>query len=50
MLPEEMTVRESHDIGESLQRKIERMPECERCFVHIDFEIEHCPTREHKIV
>jgi len=50
VLPEEMTVRESHDIGESLQKKIERMPEAERCFVHIDYECDHCPWKEHKIV
>lgn len=50
VLPEDMTVRESHDIAESLQKKIERMPEAERCFVHIDYECDHCPWKEHKIV
>lgn len=30
VLPEEMSLREAHDIGEELQKKIERLPEVER--------------------
>jgi cation diffusion facilitator family transporter len=28
----------SHDVGISLQDQIERMEECERCFVHVDYQ------------
>jgi len=31
-------MRESHDLSEALQLKIERLPEVERAFVHIDYE------------
>lgn len=43
VLPAEMSVKESHDIAESLQFKIESLPEVERCFVHIDYETSHAP-------
>ncbi|OEL32353.1 Metal tolerance protein 3 [Dichanthelium oligosanthes] len=46
-LSEDMRLREAHTIGESLQEKIEKLPEVERAFVHIDFESTHKP--EHKI-
>jgi hypothetical protein len=35
--------REAHDIGESLQHKLEEDEQVERCFVHLDFECEHKP-------
>ena len=38
VLPESMAIRESHDIGETLQIKLERLDEVERVFVHIDYE------------
>uniref|UniRef100_A0A6B2LBL0 Uncharacterized protein n=1 Tax=Arcella intermedia TaxID=1963864 RepID=A0A6B2LBL0_9EUKA len=47
ILPPEMTLRESHDIGESLQNKIEKLPDIERAFVHLDFEGEHKHLDEH---
>ena len=47
-LPEDMPLRETHDIGESLQNKIERLPEVERAFVHIDYEVEHKPEHQRK--
>lgn len=50
VLPEDMTLKESHDIGESLQHKIEYLPEVERAFVHLDYESEHDPFSEHKRV
>ncbi|XP_076356308.1 uncharacterized protein LOC143249781 isoform X1 [Tachypleus tridentatus] len=50
VLPEKLTLKESHDIGESLQHKIERLPEVERAFVHLDHEANHAPWSEHKIV
>jgi len=46
-LSEDMRLREAHTIGETLQEKIEKLPEVERAFVHIDFESTHKP--EHKV-
>ncbi|KAK4253550.1 hypothetical protein QN277_010209 [Acacia crassicarpa] len=46
VLPEDMFVNEAHNIGETLQIKLEQLPEVERAFVHIDFEFTHRP--EHK--
>ncbi|CAI8585989.1 unnamed protein product [Vicia faba] len=42
-LPEDLPLKEAHIIGESLQIKLERLPEVERAFVHVDFECEHKP-------
>ena len=50
VLPEEMTLKEAHNIGEPLQQKLERLREVERAFVHIDYEFEHDPKDEHKTV
>ena len=50
VLPGEMQLMEAHDIGESLQRRIENIGEVERAFVHLDYEVEHNPKNEHKIV
>lgn len=38
VLPGEMSMRQSHDLCEMLQAKIERLPEVERAFIHIDYE------------
>lgn len=46
VLPENMVLNRAHNIGESLQQKLEQLPEVERAFVHIDFEFTHKP--EHK--
>ncbi|KAM7268951.1 hypothetical protein ACFE04_024448 [Oxalis oulophora] len=51
VLPEDMTLAQAHDIGEALQEKLELLPEVERAFVHIDFDIvhqlEHKPKKPH---
>lgn len=47
-LPEDLPLKEAHSIGESLQVKIEQLPEVERAFVHLDFECEHKP--EHSVL
>ncbi|KAJ3699180.1 hypothetical protein LUZ61_002885 [Rhynchospora tenuis] len=47
ILAEEMPLKEAHAIGESLQVKLEKLPEVERAFVHVDVEYEHKP--EHTI-
>ena len=41
-------LKEAHDIGESLQMKIEQLDDVERAFVHLDYETEHGPNMEHK--
>ncbi|VAI49804.1 metal tolerance protein 3-like [Triticum urartu] len=46
-LSEDMRLREAHAIGESLQERIEKLPEVERAFVHADFESTHKP--EHTV-
>ncbi|XP_025082760.1 metal tolerance protein 11-like isoform X2 [Pomacea canaliculata] len=50
VLPEGMSLRMAHDIGESLQQKLENIPEVERAFVHLDYEYTHNPNTEHKVV
>ncbi|KAK0597954.1 hypothetical protein LWI29_030169 [Acer saccharum] len=43
VLPEDMLLHKAHNIGETLQEKLEQLPEVERAFVHIDFEFSHRP-------
>ena len=50
VLPEDMNLKDAHDIGEALQQKLEKFPEVERAFVHLDYEFEHHPNIEHKVV
>ncbi|KAK0061246.1 metal tolerance protein 11 [Biomphalaria pfeifferi] len=50
ILPMEMTLKEAHDIGESLQSRLENVAEVERAFVHLDYEFTHKPYSEHKRV
>ncbi|XP_074567856.1 metal tolerance protein 4-like [Curcuma longa] len=46
-LPGELPLSEVHAVAESLQEKIEKVPEVERAFVHADFESTHKP--EHSV-
>ena len=48
VLPPTMQLQEAHDIGESLQTKIESLDVVERAFVHLDYESEHSAAMEHK--
>ncbi|XP_021910275.1 metal tolerance protein 11 isoform X1 [Carica papaya] len=43
VLPANMALQDAHDIGESLQEKLELLPEIERAFVHLDYEYTHKP-------
>ncbi|CAL0334759.1 unnamed protein product [Lupinus luteus] len=47
-LPEDLPLKEAHAIGESLQIKLEKLPEVERAFVHLDYECDHKP--EHSVL
>lgn len=49
VLPPDMTLAVAHDIGESLQNKLESYSDVERAFVHIDYDYEHHPSMEHKM-
>lgn len=42
------TLRESHDIAEELQIKLESLPDIERSYVHIDYETTHKPEHFYK--
>lgn len=48
VLPGETTLSRAHNIGESLEEKIEQLPEVERAFVHADFEAVHQPEHSQK--
>jgi len=48
VLPEDMPLKVTHDIGEALQNKLEKLPEVERAFVHIDYEYGHRAIDEHQ--
>uniref|UniRef100_A0A7N2R3Y1 Cation efflux protein cytoplasmic domain-containing protein n=1 Tax=Quercus lobata TaxID=97700 RepID=A0A7N2R3Y1_QUELO len=49
VLPKEMLLNKAHNIGESLQIKLEQLPEVERAFVHTDFECTHKPEHKRKV-
>uniref|UniRef100_A0A7N2LIR8 Metal tolerance protein 10 n=2 Tax=Quercus lobata TaxID=97700 RepID=A0A7N2LIR8_QUELO len=49
VLPEDMFLNKAHNIGETLQEKLELLPEVERAFVHIDFEFTHRPEHKAKL-
>ncbi|KAK3025087.1 hypothetical protein RJ639_044327 [Escallonia herrerae] len=49
VLPEDMLLSQAHHIGETLQEKLEQLPEVERAFVHIDFEFMHRPEHKSKV-
>ncbi|PRP86638.1 hypothetical protein PROFUN_05117 [Planoprotostelium fungivorum] len=46
VLDPELKLREAHDIGESLQMKLENLPNVERAFVHLDYETDHKPEHQ----
>ncbi|KAM1032324.1 hypothetical protein ACFX2I_035917 [Malus domestica] len=43
VLSGDMSLSHAHNIGETLQEKIENLPEVERAFVHVDFDTTHRP-------
>lgn len=40
ILPESMTLKDAHDIADSLKIKLEKLPEVELAFVHLDYTID----------
>ncbi|CAB4276968.1 unnamed protein product [Prunus armeniaca] len=49
VLPGDMSLSHAHNIGETLQEKLENLPEVERAFVHVDFDITHRPEHKPKL-
>ncbi|KAB5538563.1 hypothetical protein DKX38_016096 [Salix brachista] len=45
-LPQDMSLDQAHDIGETLEEKLEQLPGVERAFVHVDFDTTY--QLEHK--
>ncbi len=44
----EASLMETHDIAEELQIKLERLPDVERAYVHVDYETTHKPEHGYK--
>lgn len=44
VLPPDMPLWRSHDIAQDLQDQIEALPDVDRCFVHVDHEVDHKPV------
>ncbi|KAJ6444178.1 cation diffusion facilitator 1 [Purpureocillium lavendulum] len=42
------TLRDTHDVAEELQFKLESLPDIERAYVHIDYETTHKPEHAYK--
>lgn len=49
-MDENAPLKVTHDVSQTLQRKIEGLEDVERAFVHVDYENEHDPHEEHKPV
>jgi hypothetical protein len=47
-MDEGLPLKVTHDVGQTLQRKLEGLGDVERAFVHIDYEHEHDIYEEHK--
>ena len=47
VLPETMTLHETHDISESLQIRLEELEGVERAYVHADYATDHKASDEH---
>eukprot|EP00301_Raphidiophrys_heterophryoidea_P023038 c7041_g1_i1.p1 GENE.c7041_g1_i1~~c7041_g1_i1.p1 ORF type:complete len:471 (-),score=139.89 c7041_g1_i1:371-1732(-) len=43
VLPKDMRLEVAHEIGESLQEKLEQLDVVQRAFVHLDFDVTHKP-------
>jgi len=42
------TLRDTHDVAEELQIKLESLPDIERAYVHVDYETTHKPEHAYK--
>jgi cation diffusion facilitator family transporter len=46
----ESSLRDTHDVAEQLQSKLESLPDIERAYVHVDYETTHKPEHAYKKV
>lgn len=44
----ETQLKDSHDVSQTLQRKLEGLAHVERAFVHVDYDDDHSAHEEHK--
>jgi hypothetical protein len=44
----ETQLKNSHDVSQTLQRKLEGLASVERAFVHVDYDDDHNAHEEHK--
>jgi cation diffusion facilitator family transporter len=43
VMDKELSLKETHDVAEDLQTKLESLPDVERAYVHVDYETTHSP-------
>ena len=48
IMDQNASLKTTHDVSQTLQRKIEGLADVERAFVHVDYEDEHDVGKEHK--
>ena len=48
VMDEEAPLKVTHDVSQTLQRKLEGLADVERAYVHVDYENEHDIYEEHK--
>lgn len=48
VMDEDAPLKITHDVSQTLQRKVEGLEDVERAFVHVDYDQEHDPFEEHK--
>lgn len=48
VMDQSQTLKETHDVAEELQTKLESLPDVERCYVHVDYETSHAPEHSWK--
>ena len=48
VMDENAPLKVTHDVSQTLQRKVEGLEVVERAFVHVDYDQEHDPFEEHK--
>jgi hypothetical protein len=47
-MDEGLPLKVTHDVSQTLQRKLEGLADVERAYVHVDYESEHDIFEEHK--
>jgi hypothetical protein len=48
VMNEDLPLKITHDVSQTLQRKLEGLADVERAYVHVDYENEHDIKEEHK--